>query len=182
MLFQVGGQKFSSSEFSGKQHYILHLGGEALSHPRTALPFSISAAQGERSLTYQLLHSDGNYVAGRPWWKNHLRGLVFSFTVWKQCTIQGSSISEKPHCLKWQLAQSCAAISPPSTTTLPDLMWPHRLASSRITQSQPLSDILLCTFSNFLVSEIPYIIIPCFSSCHRKSECSVALRIRAFVF
>lgn len=38
-------------------------------------------------------------------------GLLFSFSVWKHCTIQGSSISEKPHCLKWQPAQSCNAIS-----------------------------------------------------------------------
>lgn len=56
--------------------------------------------------------------------KPPLGGLMFSFTVWKRCTIQGSSISEQPHCLKWQSAQSCAAISLLSTPTLPDLMWP----------------------------------------------------------
>lgn len=63
--------------------------------------------------------------------KTTSEGLVFSFTVWKQWTIQGSSISEKPHCLKWQSAQSCAAISPLSTTTLPDLMWPNRIGQLR---------------------------------------------------
>lgn len=46
-------------------------------------------------------------------------GLLFSFSVWKHCTIQGSSISEKPHCLKWQASQSCAAIS----TLLASLNW-----------------------------------------------------------
>lgn len=50
--------------------------------------------------------------------------LVFSFSVWKQCTIQGSSISEERHCLRWQPAQSCAAISLLSTAALANLVWP----------------------------------------------------------
>lgn len=53
--------------------------------------------------------------------KSTSEGLVFSFTKWKLCTIQGSSISDDPHCPKWQLAQSCAAVSLLSTTNLPDL-------------------------------------------------------------
>lgn len=70
-----------------------------------------------------------------PWWepcgrqavrdgKTTSERLVFSFSVWKQCTIQGSSISEEPHCLRWQPARSCAAISLLSTAALADLVWP----------------------------------------------------------
>lgn len=37
--------------------------------------------------------------------KPPLKGSCFQ-SVWKQCTIQGSSISEKPYCLDWQSAPS----------------------------------------------------------------------------
>lgn len=122
---------------------------QKISHTKIPLPLIISTAEGELSLTYYNLM--GTLQQAGHDGKTTSEGFVFSFTVWKHCTIQGSSISEKPHCLKWQPAQSCAAISPPSTTTLPDLMWPHCLASSRITQSSPsatssciLSLIFLC--------------------------------------
>lgn len=81
--------------------------------------------------------------------KPPLGGLMFSFTVWKRCTIQGSSISEQPHCLKWQSAQSCAAISLLSTPTLPDLMWP----TSRF-QDHPagvMTPTCSCPFFSYLV-------------------------------
>lgn len=110
--------------------------------------------------------------------KTTSEGLVFSFTLWKLFTIQGSSISKEPHCLKWQSAQSRAAISPLSPTAIPDLMWPNHLANS----NHPV--ITLCPFSNLLVSEILF-----FSSSVTGSRgfnglkpCTVDLWIKASLF
>lgn len=69
--------------------------------------------------------TDGNTSMPAMMERTHLWEACVSIHLWKWCTIKGSSSSEKPHCLKWQWAQSRAAISRLSTPTLPDLVWPN---------------------------------------------------------
>ena len=140
----------------------------------------ISTAQGELSLTYQLLHSDGNYVAGRPWWKNTPpRGSYFHSLCGNSAQFKEALSLRSPIVLNGSQPKAVLLFpfcQPQLYQTWCGLIaWPAPGSTSR--NSSPTSSALLSLNA-------------CFSSSSVKGSqgifwhltCSVDLRIRAFVF